>query len=312
MVSKVDGIAREIEVPVPYDLGSSFVMQRIGGGDPTARRERGRFVKSARSPEGPVTVELTEIRAGLIGARAWGPGASWTLDRVFGWLGGDDHPETFAPASERVVKLVREVPGLRLGCSPFPYDLHASFVLQQRVTHGEAAASYYAIARRFGDDAPGPYGTVIFPAYDVLRRVPSYELMRLGVEQKRAGALMEAARLATRVQAAAERSLEEARKLLYAIPGTGPWTAEHMMGFAFGDPDAVPTGDVHIPHDVSFTLTGEPWGSDERMVELLEPFRGHRFRVLRLVALAGPTRPYIDRGPTNGGGRSRHRSPPRS
>lgn len=286
---------REIELPVPYDLGASFTLQRMGGGDPTARREHGRFVKSARSPEGPVTIELTEIGAGRVRARAWGPGASWALDRAFAWLGGDDRPETFASESKRVAALLRAVPGLRLGRSPFPYDLHASFVFQQRVTHKEAAASHQAIARRFGEEAPGPYGTIIFPSYDTLRRVPSYEFMRLGVEQKRAGALLEAARVADRVAAAASRGLDAVRKLLYAIPGTGPWTAEHMMGFAFGDPDAVPTGDVHLPHDVSFTLTGEPRGSDERMVELLEPFRGHRFRVIRLIALAGPTRPYIDR-----------------
>jgi 3-methyladenine DNA glycosylase/8-oxoguanine DNA glycosylase len=259
-----------------------------------------------------VTIELTELAAGRVRARAWGPGATWALDRAAAWLGSADRPETFKPASERVVSLSRAVPGLRLGRSPFPYDLHASFVLQQRVTHAEAAASHHAIARRFGEEAPGPYGTVIFPGYDRLRRVPAYEFMRLGVEQKRAGALLEAARLADRVLAAAERGLDEVRRYLYAIPGTGPWTAEHMMGFAFGDPDAVPTGDVHLPHDVSFTLTGEPWASDERMLELLEPFRGHRFRVIRLVALAGPTRPYIDRSPTSGAGRQRRRSPPRS
>ncbi len=304
-------LTREIEVPAPYDLGTSFTLQRMGGGDPTTRRDRGLFVKSARCPEGPVTIELSDVGGGRIGARAWGPGARWALDRAFAWLGGEDRPETFAPLSERVAGLSRAVPGLRLGRSPFPFDLHAAFVLQQRVTHGEAAASHHAIARRFGEEAPGPYGTVIFPRYEKLRRVPAYEFMRLGVEQKRAGALLEAARVADRVEAAASRGLDDVRKLLYAIPGTGPWTAEHMMGFAFGDPDAVPTGDVHLPHDVSFTLTGEPWGSDERMVELLEPFRGHRFRVIRLIMLAGPTRPYLDRGLTSGAGRLRHRTPPR-
>ncbi len=302
--------AREVEVPAGYDLGAAFVMQRIGGLDPTARRERGRFIKSARSPEGPVTVEL--IQAGsVVQARAWGPGAAWTIDRVPAWLGLDDEPDTFRPDSERVAALVRAVPGLRLVRTPFPYELHVAFVLQQRVTHDEAATSHRHIAQRYGEPAPGPYGTVIFPGHDVLRGVPSWELMRLGVERKRAGALVEAARLAARVAAAIEGGFEAARKYLLAIPGTGPWTAEHMMGFAFGDPDAVPTGDVHLPHQITFALTGEPWGSDERMLELLEPFRGHRFRVIRLVGLAGPTRPYIDKGVTKLGGRLQRRSPPR-
>ena len=45
-------------------------------------------------------------------------------------------------------------------------------------------------------------------------------------------------------------------------------------------------GDLHIPHMVSWHLAGERRGSDERMLELLEPYRGHRGRVVRLL-LAG-------------------------
>jgi 3-methyladenine DNA glycosylase/8-oxoguanine DNA glycosylase len=55
---------------------------------------------------------------------------------------------------------------------------------------------------------------------------------------------------------------------------------------ALGDPDAVFVGDLHVPHLVSSALAGEQRGSDERMLELLEPYRGHRARVVRLL-LAG-------------------------
>jgi 3-methyladenine DNA glycosylase/8-oxoguanine DNA glycosylase len=48
----------------------------------------------------------------------------------------------------------------------------------------------------------------------------------------------------------------------------------------------VAVGDLHLPHIVSWTLAGERRGSDERMLELLEPYRGHRGRVIRLL-LAG-------------------------
>ena len=54
---------------------------------------------------------------------------------------------------------------------------------------------------------------------------------------------------------------------------------------ALGDSDAVATGDLHLPHMVAWALAGERRGSDERMLELLEPFRGHRARVLRLLLL---------------------------
>jgi 3-methyladenine DNA glycosylase/8-oxoguanine DNA glycosylase len=287
----------EIPVPLGYDLYGSFVMQRFGRSDPTARKADGRFVKSAASPEGPVTVELSSRERGKVLARAWGPGAAYALARVPAWVGAEDRPEAFVHDSEVLRRLSKAKPGLRLGRSPFPYDLHAALVFQQRVTFAEAAESFRRIALKYGQRAPGPFETVIFPPHDVLRRIPSYEYRRLGVDSKRVTALLEATRLAPRVLKAAEGGLDAARKYLLLIPGTGPWTAELLLGLGFGDADALPLGDVHLPHDVSYALTGEPWGSDERMVELLEPFRPHRFRVLRLISLAGPRRPYLDRGP---------------
>jgi 3-methyladenine DNA glycosylase/8-oxoguanine DNA glycosylase len=62
------------------------------------------------------------------------------------------------------------------------------------------------------------------------------------------------------------------------------------MGFVLGDPDAVPTGDLHLPHEVAWALAGEERADDRRMLELLEPYRGHRFRVLRLLLAGGRVR----------------------
>ena len=55
------------------------------------------------------------------------------------------------------------------------------------------------------------------------------------------------------------------------------------MRSAFGDPDAVSVGDYHLPHIVSWALAGEARGSDARMLELLEPYRGQRGRVQRYL-----------------------------
>ncbi len=56
-----------------------------------------------------------------------------------------------------------------------------------------------------------------------------------------------------------------------------------MAGVALGDADAVPVGDYHLPNLVSWALAGEPRGTDDRMLELLAPWAGHRGRVLRLL-----------------------------
>jgi 3-methyladenine DNA glycosylase/8-oxoguanine DNA glycosylase len=84
---------------------------------------------------------------------------------------------------------------------------------------------------------------------------------------------------------------EAANRRLRAFPGLGPWTAAGVAAVALGDPDAVPVGDFHIPHMVSWALAREPRGDDQRMLELLEPYRGHRGRVVRLLMLAGVTAP---------------------
>jgi 3-methyladenine DNA glycosylase/8-oxoguanine DNA glycosylase len=64
---------------------------------------------------------------------------------------------------------------------------------------------------------------------------------------------------------------------------------------ALGDADAVSVGDYHLPHTIAWALAGEPRADDDRMLELLEPWRGHRARVIRLIEGAGIHAPR--RGP---------------
>ena len=81
--------------------------------------------------------------------------------------------------------------------------------------------------------------------------------------------------------------LPSARQRLEAFPGVGPWTAAKVALVALGDPDAVQVGDYHLPHIVAYALEGKPRSTDERMLELLEPYRGHRARAVRLIGLTG-------------------------
>jgi hypothetical protein len=53
----------------------------------------------------------------------------------------------------------------------------------------------------------------------------------------------------------------------------------------------VSVGDFHLPNIVAYGLAGEPRADDARMLELLEPFRGRRALVVRLLELGGPRPP---------------------
>lgn len=298
--------ALELLVPKAFSLGHTMLMQRFGSGDPTAAVAwDNSFAKAGRTPHGPVTLHLEHERATQrIRARAWGAGATWALDRLAAWVGEADTPEALTELLERhadlparrILTWTKEVRGLHIGKSPFPGELHTSFALQQRVTFAAAAMSHHALVRRYGEPAPGPLGLWLFPTYAALKAIPRYTLFSLGIDQNRAIALLEAARMANRIQALpSETPLDEIRKLLRAIPRTGVWTAESVLGYGFGDADALPLGDVHLPHMVSFALADEPFTDDDRMVELLEPYRGQRFRVLRILMLAAPRRPYLDK-----------------
>ena len=106
-----------------------------------------------------------------------------------------------------------------------------------------------------------------------------------GIEQKRADTLRRAAVRAVALERCADAA--EATRRLMALPGIGVWTAAEVTRVAYGDADAVSVGDYHIKNTVSWALAGEPRGTDDRMLELLEPFAGHRGRVCALLAVAG-------------------------
>ena len=85
-------------------------------------------------------------------------------------------------------------------------------------------------------------------------------------------------------------SREDAYARLTAVPGVGEWTAAEVAVRALGDTDAVSVGDYHLAGLVGWALVGRPL-DDAGMVELLEPWRPHRARVVRLVELSGVAKP---------------------
>jgi 3-methyladenine DNA glycosylase/8-oxoguanine DNA glycosylase len=117
--------------------------------------------------------------------------------------------------------------------------------------------------------------------------LPYFELHGLGLEQRRAATLIRAAQRAAWLQAGAQAGPGVLSARLRSIAGIGVWTAAETRRAAIGDPDAVSVGDYHTPSLVSWVLAGEARADDDRMLELLEPYRGQRARIVRMLELSG-------------------------
>lgn len=286
-------------------LTRSLGFTNFGMHDPTGFCDDRGFAKSYLGKNGPVTVHLARIppggtsseepRAARILARAWGPGADDALCAAPRLAGADDDPSAFVPVTLDMARRVEAQRGFRLVRVPWLFDALVQIVLQQRIRFVEAARAYRAVCKRHGKRAPGPYELVTSLGPKEWERVPVFELSSLGVDRKRIDAVKNAAKLARHVEKLEKLErpqFDEARRILGHFQGIGPWTRESFLGAAMGCPDAVQTGDVHLPRTVCTALGGvdEPY-DDARLLEVLEPFRGQRQRVIRLLmSSAGATR----------------------
>jgi 3-methyladenine DNA glycosylase/8-oxoguanine DNA glycosylase len=280
---------RSFEVEGPYDFDESVRFVPFGRYDPTCRRGPARLWKAARTPHGPVTLQLARSTDGVV-ARAWGPGAEWALDRADALAGLQDEPTGLDAPPGLLANLARRHRGIRLPRSPWVFGGLTEYVLQQRVTFRDAARAHRRLVAGLGASSPGPPGLLLPLAPSDWLRLPDGDFRRAGVDGQRARTLRAAARAARRLSSIFDLDCAAAGAVLRAIPGCGPWTVGITLGFVLGDPDAVPLGDLHLPHEVGRALAGEPRADDARMLELLEPFRGHRFRLLRLLLAAGRIR----------------------
>ncbi|MBW3554810.1 MAG: hypothetical protein KY466_14960 [Gemmatimonadetes bacterium] len=278
------------EAPVdPLDMDATLARQRVGRFDPTGRRAPGAFLKVHIGPGGrPVVWRLTRTDSGIrVEAQGAEPAAMRTFVAQFPPADGADGFRPDHPVLRRLARLR----GLRLLRYPWPFDVAAAAVLQQRVRWRVGYSDFRRIALRWG--TPTPAGTA-FPGAERLAAVAPYRLEAMGIDGKRARALHGLARAQARhgfLQADACRA--EVGSRLRRIRGIGPWTVGMILGYAYGEADAVPVGDLHLPTLVTSALAGESEGTDERMLELLEPYRGHRFRVIRLLLWAVRRAPHV-------------------
>ena len=279
-------LSATLPLPFPLDLEATLGPLQHGPSDPTIRFGDGEVWRAARTPDGPAAIRL-RLRGAQLVAEGWGAGAGWMIGKIPALLGFDDQPGAFLPAHHLLADLHRHHPGLRLGRTGLVFEALLPTILEQKVPSVEAWTSYSRLVRALGEPAPGDAGLQLGPEPGRLLATPYWAVHRYGIERRRFGVIQAAAAQARRLEATADLDPATARRLLMTLPGIGPWSAAEVSITAYGDRDVVSLGDYHLPHQVAWALAGEARGSETRMLELLEPYRGHRTRVIRLLTLGG-------------------------
>jgi 3-methyladenine DNA glycosylase/8-oxoguanine DNA glycosylase len=273
---------REIPVEEPHDLAATLFPLRRGTGDPTMRIEAREVWRAARTPEGPVTLRLDQ-GSGTVAATAWGPGASWALEHAPGLIGAEDDLSAFEPRDDVMTQIWKKHRSVRLTRALDVVRTLVAAILEQKVVGLEARRAWRRMTSDVSEPAPGESGLLLPPDPSRVAELPYFRFHPWGVERRRAEVVRAVCARAASLEALAEVPFDEASRRLQALPGIGPWTTAEVMRLSFGDPDAVSVGDYHLPDIVAWALAGEPRGTDERMLELLEPYRGQRARVQVLL-----------------------------
>jgi 3-methyladenine DNA glycosylase/8-oxoguanine DNA glycosylase len=270
------------------DLRLTLAPLRHGPQDPTVRIEGGRVWRALRTPEGPATI-LYSYRGDDLTAAAWGQGAGWALEMAPDAVGLNDDAGSFVPNDTLMRRLHRRAAGLRICRSNAVIQTLVPTIIEQKVTTVEAHRAYRYLVHATSEAAPGPTSLKLPPDPKLLASLPYDAFHRFGLERRRADFIRCACSYSKRLEETIGMSRDAATRRLRALPGVGAWTVAEIARMVYGDADAVRPNDFHLPHTVAWVLAGERRADDRRMLELLEPYRGHRARAALLIELSGNT-----------------------
>lgn len=281
--------ARTVTFPGAASFGHTLAPLRRGPRDPCFYAPGdGTIWRTSLLPTGPVTARITRAAPNAAHCVAWGGGAPEFIELLPAMLGLDDDASDFVPRDPTVAAAHRRVPHLRLGRTGRVLEALIPAIIEQRVPGADAFRSWRVLVSKYGSPAPGPAPDRmrVPPPAEVWRYIPSWEFHRANVDPRRAQTVVACARRAASLERLVSWPTTRAREALMSLPGVGEWTAAETAQRAFGDADALSVGDYHVPKMIGWTLVGRPV-DDTGMLELLEPMRPHRYRVVRLLEASG-------------------------
>lgn len=283
---------RSWRAPWPLLLQRSLAPVRRGRFDPCHVHVGDRVVwRTARPASGPVLARIEQLGGDEVRCEAWGEGADWFVEQLPQLLGADDTREQFRCDDHPLLARIHDAtPWLRLPRTDLVFEALVGAILEQRVTVREALDARSWLIRRHGEAPPGcppdmPPHMRVMPTPGRWLQVPSWDWHRAGVDVHRAATVRRCAEVAARLEETTRMDREACMRRLRAVPGVGVWTVAETLQRSHGDADSLSYGDTHLARFVGYALTGAA-ADDARMEELLEPWRGHRHRVVRLLQVA--------------------------
>ena len=238
-------------------------------------------LRASRTPAGPATLQAEHL-GDRLEVEAWGPGADVGARAGPGHPRHPRRPDRLRPRrtpSCSTSTARRRACGFRR--TGLVIEALIPAVLSQRVTGFEAKRSFRQLVERWGEPAPGPGGLLLPPEPQVIADLGYYELHVVGVEKRRADTLKRVERPREAARALAQRRADRScgissSRSQGSAPGPRPRWRASPSATPMRSAWATSTSSTSIAH----ALAGEPRGTDERMLELLEPF-------------AGPSRPGV-------------------
>lgn len=273
--------------PEPFHAGHTFSLLALGTRDPSLQIIDRRGWQALRWVNGELCRVVVGYGSSTLAVQVDGATALQVgQEHARALLGLADQDGWKVTIGDPLYPYIRATPGLRLPRAFWLYEGAMNVVLSQRVSGSEAASNWRRLCRRFGEQREGLFSA---PSPARMRTLSMAEMASCGIEAKRASALKQ---LAERLDRLPEAHLSGAdvERLVAGCRRVGPWSRALLRGQVWGDPDAVPLGDYGLPGLVCSALAGEREGTDRRMLELLEPYRGQRFRVIRYLWAAGGPR----------------------
>lgn len=293
---------------VAVDVAQNFAPLVRGTADPTAAISNGvSWLSFQPASTGPVTVAIHHPRSTVkpaeirydIWARQDDAAISAVIDYMPVLLGVDeaslaawaafdellDQTAHLLPAT--ILEARKQHPGMRLMATGQLVEELFTVVLEQKVTQQQARASWRWLANTFGEPSPaGEPAPRLAPSPQTVLKIASWQWHAGWVQPFLARTLQTVASRAPALCRLAQEPLDVIARGLETLRGIGPWTIAETLQRTHGAADLLSVGDFHLAHHIGEALTGRRT-DDAGMLKLLEPWAGHRQRLVRLIHASG-------------------------